>query len=119
MKINASNATYDFLNALVRYILPGLATFYFAISQIWGLLYAEEVVGTIAAFELFAGGLIALARRGWKYEVEDEEDSFDGDLLVDMQEEGTDLLTVALDLPVDEVRGQDDIRLRVITSSHE
>lgn len=65
-----SNRWYDFLNALVRVILPGFGTFYFALSEIWGLPYATEVVGTIVAITTFLGIIILLAKRGWK--VDDE-----------------------------------------------
>lgn len=68
--IKVSNSTYDFLNALVRYFMPGLGTMYFALSQIWGLRYAEEVMGTIVAVTTFFGLIIGFARRGWKEEDE-------------------------------------------------
>lgn len=70
MDLNLSNKMYDFLNALVRMILPGFGTLYFALAEIWGLPYATEVVGTIVALTTFLGLVIMLARRGWK--VDDE-----------------------------------------------
>lgn len=70
MKIELQNKTYDFLNSLVRIILPALGTLYFTLSSIWGLPYANEVVGTIAAVSLFGGIVIQLARNDWQYEDE-------------------------------------------------
>lgn len=64
------NKTYDFLNVLVRYILPALGTLYFGLSQLWGLPAAEEVVGSIVLISTFLGVVIGFARKGWK--VDDE-----------------------------------------------
>ena len=47
-----SNRTYDVLKYVAQIVLPALATFYFAIAQIWNLPYAEEIVGTISALAL-------------------------------------------------------------------
>lgn len=70
MNLNLNNKTYDFLNILVRYILPGLGTLYFTLSEIWGLPRAVEVMGTIVAVTTFLGLVIAFARRGWKEEAD-------------------------------------------------
>lgn len=74
MRIN--DKTYDFLNALVRYILPALGTLYFTLSEIWGFPNASEVVGTISAVAMFGGIVIALAKNKWK-------EPTDGTLLID------------------------------------
>lgn len=50
-----SNQRYDQIKSAVQVYLPGLGALYFTIAQIWGLPYAEEVVGTIAALSLFLG----------------------------------------------------------------
>ena len=110
IELNASNKTYDTLNSMVRYILPALGTLYFALSGIWGFPYAEEVIGTIVALEAFLGVLIFLARRGWKT----SEGDYDGDLLIDAMEEGNDLLSVALNRPIESVRTKDQINLKVV-----
>ena len=70
MNLQLSNQTYDFLNALVRIILPGMGTMYFALAEIWSLPYATEIVGTIVAITAFLGVVIVLARRGWKLDDE-------------------------------------------------
>jgi hypothetical protein len=44
-----SNKLYDVLRVLAGIVLPALAAFYVAISKIWGLPYAEEIAGSIAA----------------------------------------------------------------------
>lgn len=61
-----SNKTYDILKLVAQIILPGLGTLYFALSQIWGLPYGEEIVGTITAIDTFLGGLLGYSSS--KYE---------------------------------------------------
>lgn len=41
--------------------LPAIATLYFAIAQIWGLPYGEQVVGTITAIDTFLGALLGIS----------------------------------------------------------
>lgn len=56
-----SNKTYDALKFLCTILLPALGTLYFALSQIWGLPYGEEIVGTIAAVCTFIGVCIGIS----------------------------------------------------------
>lgn len=56
-----SNKTYDILKWVAQYLLPALATLYFAVAQIWGLPYGEEVVGTITAVDTFLGVLLGIS----------------------------------------------------------
>lgn len=56
-----SNKTYDILKWVAQYLLPALATLYFAVAKIWGLPYGEEVVGTITAIDTFLGVLLGIS----------------------------------------------------------
>lgn len=56
-----TNQQYDMLKWVAQLLLPGLATLYFAIAQLWGLPYAEQIVGTISAIDAFLGGLLHLS----------------------------------------------------------
>lgn len=56
-----SNSNYDFLKWVAQILLPAFATLYFALSQIWGLPYAEEVVGTITAIDAFLGAILGIS----------------------------------------------------------
>lgn len=60
-----ANARYDILRQIVQLWLPGLGTLYFTIAQIWGLPYAEQVVGTIAALTVFGGVIVGVKRKGY------------------------------------------------------
>ena len=56
-----SNKTYDILKYFAQIVLPALATLYFALSQIWGFPYGEEIVGTIAAVDAFLGAVLKIS----------------------------------------------------------
>ena len=59
MKMN--NKTYDALKWIAQYLLPALATLYFAVAGIWGLPYANQVVGTITAIDTFLGVILGVS----------------------------------------------------------
>ena len=65
-----SDKLYDVLKWIAQILLPAAATLYFALSQIWGLPYGEEIVGTITAFDAFLGALLGISslscKRGLK-----------------------------------------------------
>ena len=61
-----SNKTYDILKWIALHLLPAAGTLYFALSKIWGLPYAAEIVGTIAAVDTFIGTLLGLSSAKYK-----------------------------------------------------
>ena len=56
-----SNKTYDVLKWIAQILLPALATLYFALSKVWNLPFAEEVVGTISAVDIFLGAILGIS----------------------------------------------------------
>lgn len=64
---------YDFLKWIAQILLPAVATLYFAIAQIWGLPYAEQIVGTITAIDAFLGALLGVSTIQYKKRIEEEE----------------------------------------------
>lgn len=56
-----SNKVYDVLKYVAQIVLPALATLYFAIAQIWGLPYGEQIVGTITAVDAFLGAILRIS----------------------------------------------------------
>lgn len=56
-----SNKAYDILKWIAQYLLPAAGTLYFAIAGIWGLPYAEQVVGTITAVDTFLGVILGVS----------------------------------------------------------
>ncbi len=67
-----SNKTYDILKWIAQILLPAVGTLYFALSKIWGLPFATEVVGTIAAVDTFLGALLGISSANYK-KLEDAE----------------------------------------------
>ncbi len=60
-----SNKVYDILKWIALIALPAVATLYFAIAQIWGLPYGEQVVGTITAIDTFLGALLGISNHNY------------------------------------------------------
>ena len=67
-----TNQTYDVLKYIAQIVLPALGTLYFALSQIWGLPYGEEIVGTITAIDAFMGALLGISSANYYKEMEDD-----------------------------------------------
>lgn len=69
-----SNKTFDVLKYIAQIVLPAIATLYFALAQIWGLPYGEQIVGTITAIDAFLGALLGISTYKYnkKEEVENE-----------------------------------------------
>ena len=65
-----SNKTFDVLKYIAQIVLPAIATLYFALAQIWGLPYGEQVVGTITAIDAFLGALLGIST--YKYNKKEE-----------------------------------------------
>ena len=63
-----SNKLYDVLKFIAQIVLPALGTFYFAIASIWGLPYAEQIVGTITAVDTLLGALLGISTMQYKKE---------------------------------------------------
>lgn len=60
--IKFNDKTYDILSWIAKYFLPALGSLYFALSQIWGLPYGEEIVGTLTALDTFLGVILGISK---------------------------------------------------------
>jgi hypothetical protein len=56
-----SNSTYDLLKYIAQILIPALGTLYFALANIWGLPYGEQIVGTLTAIDTFLGVLLGIS----------------------------------------------------------
>ena len=63
-----SDEVYDLLKELAQVWLPAIGTLYFAIASIWGLPYAEQIVGTITAVDAFLGAVLHISTIQYKEE---------------------------------------------------
>ena len=60
-----SNRTYDILKRVAIIVLPAIGTLYFALCQIWGLPYGEEIIGTVAAVDTFLGAILGVSTKNY------------------------------------------------------
>ena len=67
-----NNKVYDVLKWIAQIWLPALASLYFAIASIWGLPYAEQIVGTITAIDAFLGAILGISTIQYNKQQEDE-----------------------------------------------
>ena len=74
MNIKLSSKTYDILKYIAIIVLPAVGSLYFGLSQIWGLPYGEQIVGTITLIDTFIGALLQLSKNGF---------DADGDISID------------------------------------
>ena len=56
-----TNKTYDILKFIATIVLPALGTLYFALAQIWGFPYGEEIIGTITAIVTFLATILKVS----------------------------------------------------------
>lgn len=56
-----SNNVYDVLKWIAMIAIPAVGTLYFALANIWGLPYGEQVVGTLTAIDAFLGALLGIS----------------------------------------------------------
>lgn len=62
--------TYNILKWIAQVVLPALGTLYFALASIWGLPYAEQIVGTITAIDTFLGVLLGVSTKNYNSMIE-------------------------------------------------
>ena len=65
-----SNATYDKLKFIAQVVLPAIGTLYAALAGIWGLPYAEQIVGTIVAVDTFLGVVLKISTHQYMKKME-------------------------------------------------
>lgn len=63
-----SDKTYDVLKWIAQYLLPGVGTLYFALANIWGFPYGEQIVGTITAIDTFLGVILGISSSAYNKE---------------------------------------------------
>lgn len=72
-----SNKVYDVLKFIAQIILPALGTLYFAVAQLWGFPYAEEIVGTISAVDIFLGAILGISTAQYNKKMEESDGTED------------------------------------------
>lgn len=67
MKLN--DKAYDIMKWIAQILLPAVGTLYFALAQIWGFPFAEQIVGSISAIDCFLGALLGISTALYNKEV--------------------------------------------------
>lgn len=100
--------SYDFLKSAAQIYLPGIASLYFALAQIWGLPKAEEVVGTITAVDLFLGLLLGQSSKAYN----NSDARFDGSIDVTEVDEKK-MFSLNLDSDPNDLSEKDQVVFKV------
>lgn len=61
-----SDKVYDVLKWVAQVVLPAIGALYFGLASIWGLPYAQEIVGTITCLDAFLGALLGISTVQYK-----------------------------------------------------
>jgi len=67
-----NSKVYDVIKFIAQIVLPALGTLIFSIASIWGMPYAEQIVGTITAIDVFLGVILGVASAQYKKQIESE-----------------------------------------------
>lgn len=108
-KLIMNDKVYDVLNNIVKLALPALATFYAAVSGLWGLPYALEVVGTITALSVLLGVFLVIAKAAYTGQPID----YDGVLTVNDTDPEKDVMRLNIDRTLAELGDKDTVTLKV------
>lgn len=71
-----SNKVYDILR-IVQIIVPAIGAFYFAVANIWGLPYGEQVTATCAALVTLLGVCLKISSVRYARGLEESEENHD------------------------------------------
>ena len=99
-----SKSNYDLLKKATQYWLPAAGVLYFTLAGIWGLPKAEEVLGSIAAFEIFIGVVLGISNA--RYQNSDAR--FDGAFTVNGDTPG-----IRIDETVEDLVQKNEVVLKV------
>lgn len=80
-----NDRNYHYVRQSATIILPAIGALYFTLGQLWGLPRVEEIVGTIAALNIFAGVWASVAKKIY----DDTGGKYDGTLILEETDEGT------------------------------
>ena len=64
--LSMSNSTYDILYWIAQIVLPAIGTLYFALASLWGLPYAQQIIGTISLVDAFLGIFLGISTAQYK-----------------------------------------------------
>ena len=104
-----SNKIYDIMKKTATVVLPAVSALYFTLAQIWGLPNAEEVVGTIAAVNVFLGVVVQLQHRSYNK----SDARYDGSLDVTTRDDGSKVFMLNVEKNPDVLETQPHVTFKV------
>lgn len=104
MKI--TNKVYDVIKWIVVIVIPAIITLYSSLSSIWGFPYAQQIVATMAAIEVFLGVIMKVSTYNYNKEC-------DGILHIDtVSDDETDKYLFEVD-DLENLNNRDHITLKI------
>lgn len=73
-----NNKVYDILVYIAQVALPALGVLYAALAKTWGFPYGTEIVGTLAAIDVFLGSVLKISSNKYHKEMDGKEASENG-----------------------------------------
>lgn len=103
-----TNKVYDKIKIVVIIIIPAIITLYSSLASIWGFPYAEQIIATLAAINVFLGVIMKISTSTY-------EKTYDGTLHVDtVTDNSTDRYLFEVD-DLDNISDKDHIMLKINT----
>lgn len=96
--------TYDFFKWLVQIVLPACAALYSALATLWGLPFAEAIVGSISAVAVFLGAVMKISNSNYEGA---------GTLMVDTSQEGENQYRLDLNTDFSDLADKDQFVIKV------
>lgn len=100
--------TYDFLKRLAQIYIPALGTLFFAVSGIWGIAHAEQIVGTLVAIDTFLGVCLGISQSNF-----DKSPLSGGTLVMKTNESGHKVYSLEIDADPTQLEQMSSVTFKV------
>ena len=111
-KFQLSSDAYDALKWIAQIFLPALGALYFTIAAIWGLPFAEQIVGSITAVDAFLGILLGISTKSYWANTDNKA----GILHIDTSDPSADKYLFEAHTPLSTLASKSAVTFRVISS---
>lgn len=104
-----TNAQYDLLKKIVQLGLPALGALYAGLSELWGLPYGQQIVGTLALLTVFGGVILGFSSRSFA----DSEYKYDGEVVVTETNDGRPAYDFQTSAPIRDLASKRELIFKV------
>lgn len=87
-----SNKAYNLIKAIVQLLIPAASSLYLLLSGLWGLPFAQQIVGTLSGLATFLGVLLRISTKSY----DNSDAKYDGKVLIVDDEDGPKLFSLEL-----------------------